>query len=163
MAVNELSKNTNHSIFLHLFGEGEILNQLKDKYAQNANITFYGFVLNVIDYLREMDVCLLPSYYHAESMPFSVIEYLSIAKPVIASRIGYIEEMIRVESNLAGFLIEVNNGRINEEQLQRSMLAYIENPTLIEDHAKLAEKAFKQFDIDNCTARYIKLYTKGAP
>ncbi len=159
-AVLELGNEMNYDIYLHLIGDGEIVDELRKKYSASRNIVFHGFVLNVIEYLKKIDVCILPSYYEAESMPFSVIEYLSVGKPVIASRVGYIEEMIRVENRLAGVLIELNNGRIDVGQLKKCMSLYIENPQLIREHSKDAEKAFEKFDISYCKNKYLNLYSQ---
>ena len=156
----ELGNEKDYDIYLHLIGDGEIVDELRKKYSASRNIVFHGFVLNVIEYLKKIDVCILPSYYEAESMPFSVIEYLSVGKPVIASRVGYIEEMIRVENRLAGFLIELNNGRIDVGQLKKCMSLYIENPQLIREHSKDAEKAFEKFDISYCKNKYLNLYSQ---
>jgi glycosyltransferase involved in cell wall biosynthesis len=64
--------------------------------------------------LRDADVFVLPSYN--EGLPMSVLEAMSWAKPVIATRVGGIPELITTGTN--GILIDAGD----QEQLSSALL-----------------------------------------
>jgi len=68
----------------------------------NSNVKLLGYVQNVGDFLRESDVFVLPSYY--EGMPISLLEAMACAKPVVATNVGDVPDVIENEFN--GLLVE---------------------------------------------------------
>ncbi len=64
----------NFSCQIHLLGDGENLEQIKNLAQEKGlnNITFYGSINNVVDYLQASDIFILPSKY--EGVPLTVIE-----------------------------------------------------------------------------------------
>lgn len=80
----------------HLFvaGRGELESTLKgltDILGLQANVHFLGFRSDIPQFLRALDVFLLPSL--REGMPLSMLEAMASALPVIASAVGGIPEV----------------------------------------------------------------------
>jgi len=69
------------------------------------NVKFVGEVLNVGQYLKQIDVFVFPSL--SEGLGIAIIEALVAKKLVIASNIGGIKELIK--HNETGILVEPTN------------------------------------------------------
>lgn len=90
---------------VHIFGEGPKRAEL-EKIANGAK--FHGFVPDVVDAMGAVDVVAIPSIW-AEAFPFAALEAMSLARPILASRIGGLPEM--VEDSVNGLLFEAANVR----------------------------------------------------
>ncbi|WP_169539979.1 glycosyltransferase family 4 protein [Niabella aurantiaca] len=88
-------------------GEVEKLNGMIAKYQLQDMVTYMGWVdgQRKKDLLHSCDVYVLPSYN--EGLPISILEAMSYSKPVIATTVGGIPEV--VEEGRNGFLIEPGN------------------------------------------------------
>jgi glycosyltransferase involved in cell wall biosynthesis len=88
------------------------------------NVIFVGRVPNyeMPKYYSSSDVVLLPSL--SENFPVVALEAMSSGKPVIASRVGGIPEL--VSNNEDGILVSPGN----VEQLVEALLRLLENPQL---------------------------------
>lgn len=78
-------------------GDRTILNRKLDERGLTGDIRYLGTVVGDAkhDLLRECDVYLQPSHY--EGMPLGVLEAMSFARPVIATTVGALPEMITHE------------------------------------------------------------------
>jgi glycosyltransferase involved in cell wall biosynthesis len=103
-----LLTNPNLNIKVRIFGDGEEkynLNKLI-KYYNLENIVFLkDYVPEIIPYLKECDLVVHPS--RIESLPYTILEAMNLCKPVIASKIGGVPEVII--DNYNGFLFEKEN------------------------------------------------------
>jgi glycosyltransferase involved in cell wall biosynthesis len=156
-ACLSLLKKFPGKLHLDLFGEGIFLDELRPVY-ENAHIHFRGYADDVMKFISDAHIGLLPSYYEAESLPNSVIEYLFCGKPVIATSTGAIEEMLTQEDSKAGILINLINGKVQAKDIANAVEVYLNNPQLVERHSALALKAAQKFDMKNCAAAYTALY-----
>ena len=80
---------------LFLVGSGPELTTLSDlarDLGVTARVSFLGFRENVYDYIAHADALLMPS--HHEGLPYTLLEALSLATPVIASRVGGLAEVL---------------------------------------------------------------------
>lgn len=115
-----LAAEKNSNIRLHLVGDTDEGNPASvsaadlTQYRQRADIHFYGYQENVIPYLADADVVVLPSY--REGMPRVLLEGMSMAKPVIATNVPGCKDMVR--NGLNGFLVKVKSG----EELANAIL-----------------------------------------
>ncbi|MFO0478774.1 MAG: glycosyltransferase family 4 protein [Bacteroidota bacterium] len=156
------SKSTKFEIFLLLIGGGEYLEELKVKYQNYSRIIFYGYAGNPIPFIEIANVGLLPTYYSGESLPNSVIEYLYLGKPVLASGNGEIAEMIGANSESpAGYALPLSftNG-VNIEELYEKMILYIEDKIVYYKHQINAIVQSKKFDMDICANSYSSFFLK---
>ena len=149
------------NISLDLVGDGPVLTDLKEKYDKYSFIHFRGFQINIDNYLAKAHIGLLPTYYLAESLPNSVIEYLSQGKPVIATDIAAIREMIDTNGIQAGILLEGKRGEIvNTKRIQSAINTYYECPQKIAIDSKHAIEAYEKFEMSKCVENYISVYQK---
>jgi glycosyltransferase involved in cell wall biosynthesis len=158
-AFLKLQKKYPQKVQLHLIGESDYLKELKDVYQSDV-ICFHGYREDVMSFIRQAHIGLLPSFYKAESLPNAVIEYLVCGKPVIATRIGAIEEMIEYENKRAGVIIELNNSKVGSEDIVSAIEIYLSNPELVAQHSSIALIAAKKFEMENCVQAYSKLYSE---
>ena len=158
-AVIALNKKFDNKITLTLVGDGPFLSELKNIYSQHPFIKFIGYTDNVFNYLQDQHIGLLTSYYSAESMPNSVIEYLCMGLPTIVSDIGSLKEMITTPKNeLAGLVIPLSKGKIEIKDIENRIQQFIQDKTIINSKSKLALNAFEKFKMENCILNYENLY-----
>jgi glycosyltransferase involved in cell wall biosynthesis len=102
-------------------------------------------------YYRSLDVYLNTSV--SEGIPLSILEAMALGKPVVASRVGGIPEIISSEEN--GFLVDA----LEEEKFVEPILRLIENKELrkqIGNRAKARIASF--FNIHVTAVSYQNLY-----
>lgn len=115
----------------------------------NENILMLGEIANAQDYLRYADLFILPSNY--EGLPISIIESLAYRKPVIASDVGGISEILN-EKN--GFALE------NQADLFAEKIRYVlmDEDRYTEFCGNARETYESQFTIEDMYHNYLKLY-----
>jgi L-malate glycosyltransferase len=158
-AVCTLEMKYSEKLQLHLVGNGDLLTLLKEK-NNNKNIFFHGYQDDVRSFISLAHICLLPSYYPGESLPNAVIEYLLCGKPVIATKIGAIPEMITYENTIAGILIDLENNIVKSSAIKIAIEKYFKDYSLVEKHSKTAMLASKKFSMDKCVFSYNELYNE---
>lgn len=106
---------------------------------------------NVESYINLMDVCILATF--TEGISNSILEYMAVGKPVVATIGGGTEELVK--SGVTGFLVHHSDyesmfSKINElldnEELRREM------------GSRGRELVKMQFSIDRMVMNYISLY-----
>jgi len=93
---------------LVIVGEGYLLNRLKRQARElgiGDAVLFTGFQRNVPNILASFDVAVLPSFF--EGMGRALLEAMAMAKPVVASRVGGIPDI--VYDGINGFLVTPGN------------------------------------------------------
>lgn len=158
-AIEAFLKLEFHNTYLILVGSSEYLTGLKEQYKHDQRIIFTGEASEPLLYIDIFDVGLLPSVYLSESLPTVVIEYLCLAKPVIASEMGEIRNMLVDDDKAAGVILSVTNGSIDTGDLCVKMGQYICNESLYQLHSERAKEAFNKFNMDECVKNYIKAYS----
>lgn len=140
------------SIRLVLVGSGPCLDELQRDLpaADREWIIFAGQQSEPERWIQSFNVGLLPTCLTEESLPNSIIEYLACGKPVIATAIGGIPEMI----GQAGILIPLaTNGKADVHELAKAMLALTDATTLglLASHTVAA---FSHFNMVDCAQAY---------
>jgi len=129
------------NIFLHLAGMGAYLKdvaiQAKGLFcADRIVINSWIHPDRIPDYLSHMDIGLLPliqdSRFNRAKSPTKLFEYMALAKPVVASRIGEVESII--EDGKSGFLA------LNKDEFIYYMKHLIDDPKLRSDFGQKARK-----------------------
>lgn len=156
----EKLQTENQNVYLILSGGTDYLENLKKKYADNKNIIFTGNISNPLDYISAYDVGLLPTYFPAESLPNTVIEYLYCGKPVVATNWAEIPKMIDFESEKAGEIIPIKSGKADTEELFLAMKSYLDDHDKLQKHSEIAKKAFQKFEMKKCVNSYINFFKK---
>ncbi len=116
------------------------------------NVFFMGSLPNAGAYNEYADLFMLPSNY--EGLPMTVIEAMSFGKPVVASNVGGISEI--VVNNENGFTVE------NTPQAFCEKISYIlERDGVYEKFSKAALKCFNEkLTVEHMVAGYMKIYNK---
>jgi glycosyltransferase involved in cell wall biosynthesis len=129
------------NIHLTIIGKGKLESELKKvakKYAVENEIDFLGNVShqNIPNLLVQHDIYIQPSIITnknvEENSPISVLEALAVGMPVIASDIGGLKEIIKIEKN--GFLVSPKS----VDDIVYRLKIFIENPKLIKEMGSYA-------------------------
>lgn len=108
-----------------LVGDGPLRREYQD-YVRHQSwagaVTFWGYREDVPDLLRQATAVVLPS--HQEAFGYTVVEAMAAGKPVIATNVGGIPEIIRDGQN--GFLVPLRQ----PAQLAERIIAVLRDPVL---------------------------------
>src|SRR5262249_30752757 len=108
--------------WLVLVGDGYHLQKLRTE-IEDGRIIFVGNVDDPLRYIVHFDICCLPTFYQAESLPTVIIEYLLLGKPVIATNIGEIPSMVEAGADHpAGVLIELDTMERMVNQMKKCIM-----------------------------------------
>ncbi len=77
-------------MFLLIVGDGPVIQVQEFKKTKNCTVT--GFVPNVQDYLKAMDIFVMPSL--TETTSLATLEAMSTGLPVIATKVGFMQRYI---------------------------------------------------------------------
>jgi glycosyltransferase involved in cell wall biosynthesis len=98
---------------------------LQDKARElglEASVTFWGFVDNVVERMQQLDILVCSSY--VEATPRCIIEAMSCRKPIVATRINGIPDVL--DDGINGLLVEPGK----PEQLFAAVKRLLDDPGL---------------------------------
>ena len=152
-AMSEILKSYDN-IFLHIYGDGpnrEFLIRESKKLSFSDKILFHGETEYPLRYMEKMDIILIPSVF--ESFGYVAIEAFSVKRPVIASNIGGLPEII--SDGLDCFLVPV----ASSIEIATSVLKLIDQPELAR---KMGESGYKKvassFPVDSMLSKLVEVY-----
>jgi len=102
--------------YLIVTGEGKFKEEFKSltmRLKLKRRVRFVGFSRDPVLNAAAYDVAVLPSDY--ESFPFAIVEYFAAGCPVIATRVGGVEEIIQHGRN--GLLVDARDRHQMSESL----------------------------------------------
>lgn len=142
-----------------LVGDGAYLQEVKDSVPQSllSRIIFLGKRSDIESIVNIFDVGILltNSDVHGEGISNSIIEYMALGKPVIATRGGGTNELVFEGHN--GFLVDA----FNVEQVVRSVEALLNNKELSMRFGENGIQTVREkFDIKKIIPQYIHTYQK---
>lgn len=151
-AFNEINKKFNN-VRLIFVGEGELKKQLKE-YAKINNLQdkmiITGWVSNVEKYIPAFDIALLPSKW--EGFGLALIEYMACDKPIVATKVGGIQNIIKNEKN--GYLVEVGN----VSQLVNKIEILIKDKKITEKIIDENKTTRQKYDIKNVVKKHQEIF-----
>ena len=157
-AIESARELTKMDIHLLLIGEGEVYDLLRSR-TLPPYIHLLGYKYDLVDYLAASHAGLIPSYFRGESFPLVLIECLMVGKPVIASRIGEIPNMLSVNDHtLGGILIDLQKGKIDSEDISSAIVKMIEDKDYYQECIDAVNLLKKRFDISRIADEYLKTY-----
>ena len=142
-----LLKRRGHQLTYRFAGEGSQRGRLEEMVAKlglQEEVVFVGFVSDPAAFLSTIDLFALPSLY--EGLGVAVLEAMAASKPVIASRVGGLPEL--VEDRITGILVPPKDSEafaraiselVSEKGLAREMGA--KACKRIQDHFTLEKMA----------------------
>ncbi|OIO72568.1 MAG: hypothetical protein AUJ85_09845 [Elusimicrobia bacterium CG1_02_37_114] len=152
-ALPEIKKNI-PDIKLLVGGTGEqnFINFLRRKSSElkiERDVIFTGFQKDVKDFLYATDIVTAPSL--DEALGLSIIEAMSAGKPVVASDVGGIPEII--DNGIDGFLVPPSDSKT----LAASIVKLLKS-----DYKKMGEtgkkKVLEKFSVEQMVNKYEMLY-----
>lgn len=99
-AFGKYSLKLKKGIKILMAGDGPTKNEVKERIQQynlEENFIFLGFVEDMSDLYRSCDVVLLPSI--SEALPYVILEAMVHSKPILASKVDAIPELITDGAN----------------------------------------------------------------
>ncbi len=127
------------------------LEKLSEELGITSSVKFLGFREDAIGIINTMDVFILPSLW--EGMPNVILEAYALGKPVVATRVGGAEEIIKHGDT--GFLVPPRDCK----SLARSIKLLLENSKIREEFGtKGKELVNNNFSLDRMVKDTEKLY-----
>ena len=149
-------KNRINEAKLVIVGEGYLQDHLSDlvqRYGLNESVLFTGFQKNVSEIIATFDVAILPSFF--EGMGRVLLEAMAMEKPVVASRVGGIPDL--VDDGLNGFLI--SPGDVKE--LSDAIMKVLTDKDMADHMGKQGrKKVTDQFSAETMVQSIEKIYTQ---
>ena len=139
-------------------GRGMLLDRLKGEVTGmglEKNIEFLGYREDIPQLLQAMDIFILPSL--SEGTPLSILEAMASLKPVVATDVGGLSEII--DNGETGLLVPSKD----PGSLAAKILLVLENREFAEKMAAAArKKGVCEYDLSIMVRKYIDLY-EGTP
>jgi glycosyltransferase involved in cell wall biosynthesis len=153
-SLQMIGKEIRDKIIYSVIGEGEErknLEQLKTDLGLEKTLVFKGFIDNAKQLLSGVDIFLMPS--RNEALPYAILEAGITGKPVIATSVGGIPEIISDMQD--GILIHPNNSKEIAEAL-KYLLA--NDKKVSEFGEKLAQKTKASFSLKKMVSETVSIY-----
>jgi glycosyltransferase involved in cell wall biosynthesis len=131
--------------------EAEPLRALARARGVAENLVVTGLRDDVADVLAAADLTLLSSDF--EGSPLSVLEYMAAGKPVVATRVGGVPDLVR--DGIDGFLVEPRDPQALAGAMSR-LFTDAESRGSMGENARLRQR--EEFDIDVTVRRIEALY-----
>ena len=159
LAAKSILKKQPEKIVFLLIGAGPLLNNMISLAAENAHkeIIFTGMINNVEEYINILDIGILctNSSIHGEGISNSILEYMALGKPVIATKGGGTGEIVL--NFKTGYLIPAKNPGLLEEKI----IAIINQPHQANTMGLLGRQRIKEyFTIESMCNSFYNLYIK---
>jgi glycosyltransferase involved in cell wall biosynthesis len=128
--------------------------QMAEELGVAQNVVFTGARRDMPGVYASLDVLALPSL--EEAMPMAVLEGMSAGKPVIATPVGAIPELLIPEKT--GYLTPVGDA----DALAASILKLVRNPALAEAMGRSGrERVRANFSVASAASSYLALYERA--
>ena len=157
-AVLLANTGSHRNIHLLLIGDGEEPERLEPQYEGNERVHFLGFQSQVRAYFACSDMGFIPSRFQGESFPLVLIDCLMTGKPVLASNIGEINQMLSTRDGRAGLVFDLNNWQIPIENLAKLIRDIANDSARYEALRARVKEAAQQFDPNRMAEEYERVY-----
>jgi glycosyltransferase involved in cell wall biosynthesis len=154
LVAKKIIKKRDDVTFLGI-GTGSLLDKYRLEYKYNKRIVLPGRMSNVESIINISDICVLMTNgdVHGEGISNSIMEYMALGKPVIASDSGGTSEII--QNNKTGFVIPNKS----EYELEIKILSLLNDRNMREMMGKLGkQRIIENFSIEAMTNSFIELF-----
>ena len=116
-------------------------------------IDFLGMVVDVAGFWHRCDLAIVPDNTWVESFCIAAVEAMACGKPVIATRLGALPEIVR--DGVTGVVIPPGDAGA----LAAAVVRYALDSSLRSDHAVAARReVLDRFQIEACAREYVDLF-----
>jgi glycosyltransferase involved in cell wall biosynthesis len=144
-----------HYLNFYSIGDGPGIGMFRAKYKDSQSIHLLGKIIEVEKFISEFDICVLCSTEYGEGISNSILEYMSLRKPVIALDCPGNREVI--EEEVSGLFYTLRDSVSLSRQIERLIV----NPELRE---KLGAAGFgtliTRFSFETMITAYASLYNE---
>ena len=136
---------------LYLVGDGERKEELRNLVAElklQQRVHFLGIRMDVPILLQKSDIVVMSS--HWEGLSLAVVEGMAACKPIVASDVEGIREVVKG----AGILFE----HADEKDLAEKIKSLIDNPLYYSEIAEKCRRRAKEYDVSKTVSGYIRIY-----
>lgn len=159
--VTDARRLSRRDIQLLLLGEGPAYDALGRQTLPDF-VHLLGFVGQTVDYYASADAGMLLSTFSGESFPLTIIECLITGRPMIASDIGEIRDMLTDETGeVAGYLVDISGGKVPIADTARQVAELATNPELQARKGMLARAQSSRFGMDRVVEMYGEVYRRA--
>lgn len=152
-AFKELKQEINDAV-LAIVGEGYLQGKLVNlvhTLGLTDAVIFTGFQMDVSEIIATFDVAVLPSLF--EGMGRVLLEAMAMEKPVVASRVGGIPDL--VHDGVNGILIAPGS----VQELTSSLVKTLRNPVMAREMGKQGRKRINaEFSVDTMVQSIERVY-----
>lgn len=131
--------------------ENEVMEYAKENGLQNL-VTVTGWVDNTERYIPAFDIAILPSKW--EGFGLVIIEYMTCNKPIAASNVGGIADIIKDEEN--GFLVE----KEDYKKLTQKIVEILNNKEKVKIFIKNNNAILYKYSIQNVINKHLEIMNK---
>jgi len=143
---------------LVLVGDGPMRESIARRAAElNVPAHFLGARADVADLLPAFDLVVLPSRPVVETLPLSVMEAMAAGRPVVATRVGALDELI--EEGVTGWLVPP----MDPTALADRLAACLADPGEMTRVGENAARRAREFDIEATVEAMEQLLAGRAP
>lgn len=139
---------------LHVLGSGPLLEECRRRCVEleiSHSVRFHGFRQNIRDYLRQLDLLVMPSIH--EGLPYALLEAMYNRVPVIASKVGGLGEVI--QDGVTGTLVPSGDIRALADAIERLHANGAVLAAMAENAARLVGDRFL---VNDMAERYLDVY-----
>ncbi len=151
----KLIHNENRNTKLMYIGDGDLKNDVIEYINSNnleENVIITGWVNNVEKYIPALDIAILPSKW--EGFGLVLIEYMACNKPIVATKVGGIADIIEDKQN--GYLVDIED----YQMLSKKILELINNKELCNKIVEHNQKYRKKYDIKFLIEKHEEIFRK---
>ena len=117
-----------------------------------------GFRKNIRDYFASSHMGYLPSRFSGESFPLVIIDCLQSGKPVIASDMGEISNMLNGPDGISGCVFSLEEGKIPIHKVAENIAKYATDEKLYKNICKAVAGACEKFKPEELLNSYDNVY-----
>ncbi len=144
----------NSKLVLHVAGNGNLneMHRIIKQHSLHNIVSYEGFVSGQkkANLLKQCSALILPS--HTEGLPVSILEAMSYGKPVLATAVGGIPEV--VHDGVNGILLSPGDN----ENLYHALKFALDNPAQLQHMGQRALQAVQPYLPDNVCQRLSNIY-----
>ena len=133
-----------------MVGDGSLASAVDEQIARTGlkNFTRQKFYTPIADIYAITDVMVLPSEY--EAMPLVILETLAMGKPVVATNVGHIRDVVEMTH---GGVVVPNIGDV--AALRMGVLQALREPV---DSAAMRQTIAKRFGVSHIAQQYLQVW-----
>ncbi|HUH66176.1 MAG TPA: glycosyltransferase family 4 protein [Syntrophales bacterium] len=146
---------TRPNIIFMFLGDGELLDDLKSRAASLGiydSVRFLGWRQDVAEVMSTFDIFALPSLN--EGMGKVLVEAMAMGKPIIASDVGGIRDLVKHEVN--GLLVPSQDA----DAIARSILELHNHPAKLREMGEKGKAMAADYSVESMVEKIDKLYTE---